>query len=107
MTAPLEADSPSKPALSVPDEPLEQKARLRTAAGEDPVAGRLLALAEVAAIFWRHWKEALAPFGMDEESFASIVAGATNEVWLWVMGDRPFDQLVASIAGRTIRRIPA
>jgi hypothetical protein len=107
MTAELEADSPVEPALAIPDEPLQQKALLRAAAGEDPVAGRVVALAEIAAMFWRDWKEALAPLGMDEESFASIIAGATNEVWLWVMGDRPFDQLVASIAGRTIRRIPA
>ena len=104
MTAEVDPDSPSKPALAIPDEPLELRALLRVAVGEDPVAGRAAALAEVAAMLWRDWEEAFAPFGMDEATFSSIIAGATNEVWLWVMGDRPYDQLVASLAGRTIRR---
>jgi hypothetical protein len=55
-------------------------------------------------MLWRDWEEELVPAGVDETAFDEIVAGATNEVWLWVMGDRPYDQLVASIAGRTIRR---
>jgi hypothetical protein len=104
MTAEVEADASSKPALPVPDEPLELKTLLRAAVGEDPPAGRVVALAEVAALLWRDWEGALVPAGVDETAFDEIVAGATNEVWLWVMGDRPYDQLVASIAGRTIRR---
>jgi hypothetical protein len=106
MTAEVEPDSSPKPALAIPDEPLELKTLLRAAVGEDPPAGRVVALAEVAALLWHDWAEALVPAGMDETTFDAIVAGATNEVWLWVMGDRPYDQLVASIAGRTIRRTP-
>jgi hypothetical protein len=104
MTAEVEPDSSSTPALAIPEEPLELKALLRAGVGEDPVAGREVALAEVTAMLWRDWEAALTPFGMDEAGFVSIVAGATHEVWLWVMGDRPYDQLVTSIAGRTIRR---
>jgi hypothetical protein len=104
MTAEVEPDASSKPALAIPDEPLELKTLLRAAVGEDPPAGRVVALAEVAALLWRDWEEVLVPAGVDEPAFDEIVAGATNEVWLWVMGDRPYDQLVASIAGRTIRR---
>jgi hypothetical protein len=104
MTAEVEPDSSSKPALPIPDEPLELKTLLRAAVGEDPPAGRVVALAEVAAMLWRDWEEQLVPAGVDETTFDEIVAGATKEVWLWVMGDRPYDQLVASIAGRTIRR---
>jgi hypothetical protein len=107
MTAEVESGSRPRPALGSPDEPLGLKALLRAGVGEDPAAGRVVALAELAAMLWHDWEEALAPFGMDEATFASIIAGATNEVWLWVMGDRPFDQLVASIAGRTVRRLPA
>ena len=104
MTAEVEPDSPSRPALGIPEEPLEIKALLRAAVGEDPVAGREAALANVTELLFDAWQDSLAPFGVDEVRFASIVAGATNEVWLWVMGDRPYDQLVASLAGRTIRR---
>jgi hypothetical protein len=90
--------------LGTPEEPLETKAFLRAAVGEDAVAGRGAALAKVTELLWEAWEDSLAPFGVDEKRFASIVAGATNEVWLWVMGDRPYDQLVASLAGRTTRR---
>jgi hypothetical protein len=103
MTAEVEPDS-SRPALAIPDEPLELKALLRAGVGEDPVAGRVEALAQVAAMLWHDWAGLLSASGMEEVTFTSIVAGATNEVWLWVMGDRPFDQLVTSIAGRTLRR---
>ena len=104
MTAEVESDSPSQPVLGTPEEPLEIKAHLRAAVGEAPQAGREAALAEVTELLWGEWEDALAPFGVDAERFAAIVAGATNEVWLWVMGDRPYDQLVVSLAGRTIRR---
>jgi hypothetical protein len=104
MTAAVEPDSSQLPALAIPDEPLELKALLRVAVGEDPVVGRVAALTEVAAMLWSDWEEALVAIGMDEASFDSIIGGATNEVWLWVMGDRPYDQLVVSIAGRTLRR---
>jgi hypothetical protein len=104
MTAEVEPDSPARLVLEVPDEPLELRALLRAAVGESPVAGREVALSNVTELFCGEWHDALAVFAVDEEQFGAIVAGATNEVWLWVMGDRPFDQLVASIAGRTIRR---
>jgi hypothetical protein len=105
MSALAEPDAPSSPQLLVPEEPVEKKAILRAAVGEDPIAGRAVALHEVAAMLWLAWSEELSPFGLDEAGFAEIVAGATNEVWLWVMGDRPYDQLVATLAGRTLRRL--
>jgi hypothetical protein len=104
MTAEVEPDSPSQLELGIPEEPLELKALLRAAVGEDPVAGREVALANVTKLLWDEWGASLAASGVGEERFASIVVGATNEVWLWVMGDRPYDQLVATLAGRTIRR---
>jgi hypothetical protein len=104
MTAEVEPDSSAQPVLEAPEEPLELKALLRAAVGESPVAGREVALSNVTELFWGEWQDSLAAFAVDEVQFAAIVAGATNEVWLWVMGDRPFEQLVASIAGRTIRR---
>ena len=105
MTAEVEPDSSSQPVLGIPEEPLEMATLLRAAVGEDPVGGRATALAEMTELLWDQWEDVLAPFGVDEERFASIVSGATHEVWLWVMGDRPYDQLVSSLAGRTIRRL--
>jgi hypothetical protein len=104
MTAEVEPDLPVQPVLEAPAEPLELKALLRAAVGENPVGGREVALSNVTELFWDEWHDALVGVGVGEAKFASIVAGATNEVWLWVMGDRPFDQLVAALAGRTLRR---
>jgi hypothetical protein len=104
MSAEVEPDSTSQPAFDLPEEPLEVKVLLRAGVGEDPVAGRAAAVAKVAELLFDAWRETLAGLAVDEERFASVVTGASNEVWLWVMGDRPYDQLVASLAGRTIRR---
>jgi hypothetical protein len=104
MTAEVAPDLPIQAALEAPTEPLELKALLRAAVGENPVGGRDVALSNVTELFWDEWHDTLVGVGVGEAKFASIVAGATNEVWLWVMGDRPFDQLVASLAGRTLRR---
>jgi hypothetical protein len=104
MTAEVEPDSTPQLVLAIPEEPLEVKTALRAIVGEDPIAGREAALAKMTEVLWDEWQDSLAPLGVDEQKFASIVAGATNEVWLWVMGDRPYGQLVASVTGRTIRR---
>lgn len=104
MTARVEPDSSALPVLVIPEEPLDAKVRLRAFVGEDPVAGRAAAVGKVTDLLWDEWKEVLVPFGVDAERFSSVVVGATHEVWLWVMGDRPYDQLVASVIGRTVRR---
>jgi hypothetical protein len=81
------------------------KAGLRKAVGEDPVAGRAAAINEVAIYLWSAWSEELSAMGVDEPGFSSVLAGAGSEIWLWVMGDRPYDQLAASLAGRILRRL--
>jgi hypothetical protein len=56
-------------------------------------------------MLWEAWAEELTAMGVTSPGFSTVVAGAANEVWLWVMGDRPYDQLAVSLAGRTIRRL--
>jgi len=105
MTASIGPITPPEPALPIPEEPEAVKATLRVAVGEDPVGGRTVAVAEMATLLWQAWAGELAAMGVDDSTFSAVVVGAGNEVWLWVMGDRPYDQLVTSIAGRTIRRL--
>lgn len=60
----------------------------------------------LAAWLWRRWRPTLSALGVSAGGFRGVVLDAAQEVWLWVMGDRPFDQVLAAIAGRTLRRFP-
>lgn len=86
-------------------EPVALRRALRALAGDDPVTGRSEATRRLAATLWRTWRAEFAPHGMTAKQFREVVAGAGQEVWLWVMGDRPFDQIQESIAGRARRRL--
>jgi len=91
----------------VSNEPLELRAELRRGAGESPTVGKDAAVRAVAELLWRSWDGEFMPLGVDAVSFCRVVQGADHEVWLWVMGDRPYEQLVATIAGRVLRRFPS
>ena len=43
--------------------------------------------------------------GMDRERFGQIVAGYGNELRLWVVGERPWQQYISGLAGRVERRL--
>ena len=43
---------------------------------------------------------------MDRERFGQIVAGYGNELRLWVVGERPWQQYISGLAGRVERRLP-
>ena len=93
--------------LAGDDEPTELRHALRAVAGEHPEAFHLQAIDAVAPWLFLRWGAVLAACGIEETEFARIVRGADRELWLWVMGDRPYGQLVSSIAGRTVRRFPS
>lgn len=86
------------------DEPVALRASLRDAIGDDPVVGLGEAIRSVSELLYSNWETDLAPRGVDARSFSEIVSGVSNEVWLWLMGDRPYTQLTAAIAGRSLRR---
>jgi hypothetical protein len=91
-------------ALITDGEPLALRADLRHGAGEDPIVGKVAAVDEVTSMLWSSWKAELESRGFDITGFRAVVAGADHEVWLWIMGDRPYVQLVAALAGRALRR---
>lgn len=86
------------------EEPLEMRLGLRAAIGEDPVRGLQTAVAAVGALLFSKWQEELERRGLDAGSFEAIVADVSHELWLWLMGDRPYAQLTAALAGRALRR---
>ena len=95
--------------LSVPDEPIEIKARTRTLLEVSPEEGsRVIAdAAFVSDLFWEEWRSDLEGAGMGYERFLEISQSYAGELRLWVVGERTWDHCAAGLAGRLLRRLPA
>ncbi|HET7093055.1 MAG TPA: hypothetical protein VFI22_06250, partial [Thermomicrobiales bacterium] len=93
-------------ALPLPPEPHGLKSLARTLLEQAPEAG--LATIDdgawLADPLWEGWRGPLERGGMDRERFGRVVADYRNEVRLWLMGERLWEQCVAGLAGRAARR---
>jgi hypothetical protein len=102
-----------EPALGVrlerPDEPVDMRVRLRATllAGPATPADRFGDDACIGLWLWGEWRPTLEPLGMDRETFIDLVVGYRREVWLWLMGERRWEQFVEGLGGRVARRLPA
>ncbi len=103
-TGPTPEDDARPPFLGLPEEPTDLRARLRAevldGADRDP------GLEEIADHLWATWGPTLEPAGLDRAAFGPVVTGYRRELWLWLMGDRRWDQAVPALAGRALRRLP-
>ena len=90
------------------EEPLKPRAETRALIEEDPEEGlRLVNDGQpLADLLWEEWGTELESVGMDHERFHEIARGCSGEIWLWAMGERPWDHCVAGLAGRVLRRLP-
>jgi hypothetical protein len=97
------------PDLSLPEEPVELRARTRALVEQDPGQGAAVVDAGsfVADPLWERWGPALEAAGMDRDRFDGVVAGYRRELWLWVMGERTWAQSAGGLLGRVRRRLPA
>jgi hypothetical protein len=93
--------------LERPEEPVEIRDGLRTALldGADWREGFSIDIC-IGVFLWERWRPALEPAGMDREAFIDIVIGSGRELWLWLMGERQWDQFLSGLAGRVTRRLP-
>ena len=94
--------------LEHPDEPVEMRVG---AARRPPGRGRLArglqpTTSASASWLWERWRPALEPAGMDREAFVDVVIGYGRELWLWLMGERQWDEFVVG-PGRTGGPAPA
>lgn len=94
--------------LEVPAEPGE----LRAAIASEVLGGadweeRFGSGLGVAEVLWPAWSPALEPAGMDRRRFEALVRGYRRELWLWVLGERLWQQAASGLAGRALRRLPA
>jgi hypothetical protein len=90
------------------EEPHEMRAETRALIEDSPEEGRRLVSTgqPLADLLWEEWGATLDEAGMDRERFQEITRAYTGEIWLWVMGERPWDHCVAGLAGRVLRRLP-
>ena len=54
---------------------------------------------------WERWR-VLERAGMDRAQFVGLVVAYRRELWLWLVGDRQWDQCCAGLIGRVTRRLP-
>lgn len=90
--------------LPVPPEPTELRA-VRGAGWQ--VGSSEENATRLARLLWRTWKQELAGRGVDQRRFARWVTAYRSELWLWRVGERPWDHAVSGLIGRIERRVPA
>src|SRR5690348_10691178 len=93
-------------ALPLPSEPHGLKSLARTLIEQAPAAG-LDTVADgswLADPLWDAWRESLERAGMDRGRFGRVVTDYQNEVRLWLVGERLWEQCVSGLAGRAARR---
>jgi hypothetical protein len=89
------------------DEPVEMRVGLRDAilAGADWREGFTSDIC-VGVLLWERWRPSLEPAAMDREAFMDVVIAYGRELWLWLMGERQWDEFLSGLAGRVSRRLP-
>ena len=95
------------PLLEFPPEPEELRTGLRDAllAGGNWREGFSDDIC-IGIWLWSRWQPVLEPGGCTREEFVDIVIANRRELWLWLVGDRRWEQYVTGLAGRVIRRMP-
>lgn len=93
--------------LHVPDEPTVWAERWSIAVVNGRPLDEVLAGAEgVTSWLWSRWRS-LSATGVDEAALAGIVVGYRRELWLWLTGERTWQQCCSGLIGRVVRRVPA
>ena len=95
--------------LPLPGEPTELRSETRALLEDSPGEGaRVVRDATfVAGPLWEEWGEILEQRGMGRTRFFEIAHGYSEELRLWVVGERPWNHCVSGLAGRVRRRVPA
>ncbi|HZT67576.1 MAG TPA: hypothetical protein VFA11_17440 [Acidimicrobiales bacterium] len=95
------------PAVLVPPaEPLDLKAALREEAGRAPEETRraLAGGQRVGDYLWGAWASEL-PAGASRSDVVGYAGTSWREVWLWVMGERTWQEAATLVGGGVLRRI--
>lgn len=97
--------SPERPRLHVPSEPAAQRsAWYQAVLGGKELAEVVGGECGIAGWFWERWR-VLASVGLDRAAFGSVVSAYRREIWLWLAGERTWEQCCSGLLGRLDRRI--
>lgn len=97
--------SPERPRLHVPSEPAAQRAAWYEAVlGGQELADVVSGECGIAAWLWERWR-VLDAAGLDRAAFAVIVSAYRRELWLWLAGERTWQQCCSGLLGRLDRRL--
>src|ERR1700683_3784560 len=55
---------------------------------------------------WEGWRSSLEPAGLDREAFVDVIESYGREIWLWIIGERRWEQCMEGLVGRVARRLP-
>jgi hypothetical protein len=94
--------------LVIPPEPAELREWMRATllAGSDPREDFTNDVC-LGVLVWERWRSSLEPAGLDREAFVEVIETYGREIWLWIMGERRWEQCIEGLAGRVSRRLPA
>ncbi|HKH87704.1 MAG TPA: hypothetical protein VKA05_02730 [Acidimicrobiales bacterium] len=87
-------------------EPVDLLAELRELAPERPATARAVAPELLAEYATALWSDDLDSAGIPEAVVVHAFATCRREIWLWIEGDRRWDQLAGYLSARVIRRAP-
>lgn len=91
--------------LHLPDEPA-QRAQWRDAVlSGAALASVVTGPGGVGPWLWDRWR-VLRGAGIDQQAFDRALVSYQRELWLWMNGDRTWDQCCGGLIGRIGRRIP-
>lgn len=91
-------------ALAVPEEPEQLLESLRSLAVTDPAAARDELAGRVADYLWGLWGPALEGLGLEQADVRGVADGYGRELWLWLAGERTWQESGSGLAGRLVRR---
>lgn len=97
--------SAERPRLHVPSEPADRRATWYAGV----LAGQLLADVVdgdcgIAGWLWDRWR-VLEQAGLDRAAFGVVVSTYRRELWLWLAGERTWEQCCSGLLGRLNRRL--
>lgn len=105
LTEPKPKTNP--PELIIPEEPLRLKLQTRAELESDPESGdaKIRDATFLAQPLWKDWGPALRGRGMKRREFFAAARGYSQEIRLWVVGERPWEHCASGLIGRVGRRV--
>jgi hypothetical protein len=59
----------------------------------------------LAAWLWQRWSFLAADAGVSRDAFTAMVLEYRRELWLWLAGERTWNQACSGLVGRVTRRV--